>query len=115
MKTVPDAPPPAGIRPVLLALAQQSLHDGKAEHALALMADPRWPHDQDAEPETLLLDARAIMGSGLLGPALEKSTLAATLAKDDESRAEAFGLVGDCCRLMNEPVRAAMAYGGKTE
>jgi tetratricopeptide (TPR) repeat protein len=115
LKRAPDAPPPAGIRPVLLALAEQSLQDGKAEHTLALMADPRWPHDQDAEPEVLLLNARAIMGSGLIGPALEKSTLAATLAKDEETRTEAFGLVGDCCRLMNEPVRAAMAYGGKTE
>jgi hypothetical protein len=115
LKAVPDAPPPPEIRPVLMALALDSLHNGKVEHTLALMADPRWPHDLDAQPEVLLLTARAILGSGLVAPALENGTLAATLAKDEKTRAEACGLVGDCRRLMNEPARAAMAYGGKTE
>jgi len=115
LKTVSDAPSSAEIGPLLLALAEHNLQNGKAERTLALMADPRWPHDQDAEPEVLLLGARAIMESGAIAPALEKSTLAAALAKDEETRAEAFGLVGECRRLMNEPLLAAMAYGGKTE
>jgi hypothetical protein len=79
------------------------------------MAEPRWPYKYDADPQVLLLAAQAAFGSGLVEPALEKATAVAAMAKDDETRAQACRLVGDCRSLMKEPVRAAMAYGGKTE
>ena len=88
---------------------------GQYERVLALMADPRWPYKYDADPQVLLLAAQAALGSGLVEPALEKATSAAALAKDEETRAQACRLVGECRSLMKEPVRAAMAYGGKTE
>jgi hypothetical protein len=80
-----------------------------------MMAEPRWPHQYDADPEVLLLAAQAAFGSGLVEPALKKATSAAALAKDEETLAQACRLIGECHNLMKEPVRAAMAYGGKTE
>ena len=116
LKSLPDsAPVPPEMQPVLISLARYYLQSGNCERVLALMADPRWPHENDADPQVLLLAARAALGSGLAEPALEKAASAATLAKDDETRAQAFRLIGECHSRMKEPLRAAMAYGGKTE
>lgn len=108
-------PMPAEMQPVLIALARHYLQNGQYERALALMAEPRWLYRYDADPQVLLLGARASLGSGLAGPALEKAASAAVLAKDEDTRAQACRLVGECRSRMKEPIRAAMAYGGKTE
>ncbi len=103
------------MRPILISLAQYHIENGEYERVLALMAEPRWPYKFDADPQVLLLAAQASLGSGLVEPALEKAASAAALAKDEESRAQACRLIGECRSLMKEPIRAAMAYGGKTE
>jgi tetratricopeptide (TPR) repeat protein len=116
LKSLPDsAPVPPEMQPILISLARYYLQSGSCERVLALMADPRWPHNEDADPQVLLLAARAALGSGLAEPAMEKAASAAALAKDDETRAQAFRLIGECHSRMKEPLRAAMAYGGKTE
>jgi tetratricopeptide (TPR) repeat protein len=116
LKSLPESSPaPSEMQPILISLARHYLQNGNYERVLALMAEPRWPHNQDADPQVLLLAARAALGSGLLEPALEKATSAVLLAKDEETRAQACRLVGECHSLMKEPLRAAMAYGGKTE
>ena len=116
LKSRPDSwPAPAEMQPILISLAQYHLQNGQYERVLALMAEPRWPYKYDADPQVLLLAAQAALGSGLVEPALEKATSAAALAKDEETRTQACRLIGECRSLMKEPVRAAMAYGGKTE
>jgi len=116
LKARPDSwPVPAEMQPILISLAQYHLQNGQYERVLALMAEPRWPYKYDADPQVLLLAAQASLGSGLVEPALEKATSAAAMAKNEETRAQACRLVGECRSLMKEPVRAAMAYGGKTE
>ena len=116
LKSRPDSwPAPAEMQPILISLAQYHLQNGQYERVLALMAEPRWPYKYDADPQVLLLAAQAALGSGLVEPALEKATSVAALAKDEETRMQACRLIGECRSLMKEPVRAAMAYGGKTE
>jgi TolA-binding protein len=116
LKLLPaSSPAPAEMQPILISLAQYYLQNGQYERVLALMAEPRWPYKYDADPQVLLLAAQAAFGSGLVEPALGKAASAAALAKDDETRAQACRLIGECRSLMKEPVRAAMAYGGKTE
>jgi tetratricopeptide (TPR) repeat protein len=111
----PSWPVPAEMEPVVIGLAEHYLQTGEYERVLALMADPRWPYRYDADPQVLLLAARATLGSGLAEPALEKAVSAAALAKNDDVRTQAYRLIGECCSLMNRPIRAAMAYGGKIE
>jgi len=116
LKLLPaSSPVPAEMQPILISLAQYYLRNGQYERVLALMAEPRWPYKYDADPQVLLLAAQAAFGSGLMEPALEKATSAAALAKDEETRTQACRLIGECHSLMKEPVRAVMAYGGKTE
>ena len=116
LKLLPaSSPAPAEMQPILISLAQYYLQNGQYERVLALMAEPRWPYKYDADPQVLLLAAQAAFGSGLVEPALGKAASAAALAKDDETRAQACRLIGECRSQMKEPVRAAMAYGGKTE
>ncbi|MGO8705145.1 MAG: tetratricopeptide repeat protein [Candidatus Brocadiia bacterium] len=116
LKLLPaSSPAPAEMQPVLISLARYYLQNGQYERVLALMAEPRWPYKYDADPQVLLLAAQAAFGSGLVEPALEKATAVAAMAEDDETRAQACRLVGECRSQMKEPVRAAMAFGGKTE
>lgn len=116
LKSLPASSPlPAETQPTLIGLAQHYLQNGQYERVLALMAEPRWPYKYDADPQVLLLAAQAAFGSGLIEQALAKATSAAALAKDEETRTQACRLIGECRSLMKEPVRAAMAYGGKTE
>jgi tetratricopeptide (TPR) repeat protein len=116
LESRPDSwPATEEMRPILISLAQYHIQNGQYERVLALMAEPRWPYKYDTDPQVLLLAAQAALGAGLVEPALEKATSAAALAKDSESRAQACRLIGECRSLMKEPVRAAMAYGGKTE
>jgi len=116
LKSLPGSSPvPAEAQPILISLARHYLQSGKYERVLAMMAEPRWPYKYDSDPQVLLLAAQAAFGSGLAEPALTKAASAAALAKDEETRTEAYRLIGDCLSLTKEPVRAAMAYGGKTE
>ena len=116
LKSRPESwPATEEMRPILISLAQYHIQNGQYERVLALMAEPRWPYKYDADPQVLLLAAQAALGAGLMEPALEKATSAAALAKDAESRAQACRLIGECRSLMKEPIRAAMAYVGKTE
>ncbi len=116
LKLLPaSAPAPAEIQPILISMARYYLQNGQCERVLALMAEPRWPYKYDTDPQVLLLAAQAAFGAGLVEPALEKATAVAAMAKDDDTRAQACRLVGECRILTKEPVRAAMAFGGKTE
>jgi TolA-binding protein len=60
LKSLPDSwPVPAEMQPILISLAQYHLQKGQYERVLAMMAEPRWPHEHDADPQVLLLAAQA--------------------------------------------------------
>jgi len=101
------------VRPILVGLAQYLLESGDYGQALALLTDPRWPHDADTEPDILILRARGLLAASRLDEALKKASTAARLAKDRDLRSEAFRLIGDCYLLKQEPIAAATAYGGE--
>ncbi len=101
------------MRPIILALARYHLENGDHQKVLSLMSDLRWPHDQDTEPEILLLRARALIAAGLLDDALDKAEAASKLAKDETMRAEACRIIGEYYELRGERASAAVAYGGE--
>lgn len=103
------------MRPVILALVRYYLDTAQHRAALKLIADGRWPHDQDTEPELLVLRARANLDGGQLERARELAVAATKIARDEALLAEAERIVGDCYRLVDDRVSAAMAYGGKIQ
>ena len=116
LKSLPDSSPvPAEMQPVLISLAQYYLQNGQYERVLALMAEPRWPYKYDADPAGAAPGRAGRLGLRPGGTRAGEGHVGRRLAKDDETRAQACRLIGECRSLMKEPVRAAMAYGGKTE
>lgn len=106
------------MRPIIFSLAQYHLGSGSYGRVMALMNDPRWPHDEGTDPEVLILLGKALLGEGRLDEALAKATAAARFATDDALRAEAYLLIGECHRLRNPPAggaAAARAYAGEIE
>jgi len=101
------------LRPVIMALAGYYLEQGRNDDALQLMSDRRWPHDSETDAEVLLVRARALLANGTSRQALKCAKAAATLARDDDLRAAAKRVAGDCLRRLEYPVRAAMAYAGE--
>lgn len=109
-------------RALVLGLYQYWLDTGQANRVLthagglaSLASALFWPTDFELDPEVLRLRALAFQALGQSGPALESAARLSRLAKDDALRGEAFRIIGDCLTLRKEPLRAAMAYGGKTE
>jgi len=101
----------ADLGEVLISLARRYSQVGEHQKVLELTSHPRW----QAEPQVLLLQASALLEAGMPDRALEKARAATKVTEDEALRAQACLLAGRCRTLLNQPVRAAMAFGGRVE